>query len=271
VVLAGPVGMGDRHGGCRSPTPRARVHPLSHEVRHRSSNRNVIRKRVYLSDASSRFKVRPGLVTVGLVFAIVGAGLVTSFFFLSTNAPIEARTSSISISFLAPNQTEVSPLSAIGSGSGVLTVSWRATSNANVSFWKAEPCSTGTGLCAAPPSIVAWASNVSGEWRGSGAIGTAYLLSVTDVSRGDLSFNATVVESFPGPSSGPTTQTLVLVSIGSVLLLGTGAIGVFLGLFLRGGVYRRLSLEPKGSPGDRHDRVEDGPEKDPYEDPETPR
>jgi hypothetical protein len=231
----------------------------------------VNRRQAYLSNAGSLPVVRPGLVAVGLAFAIVGAGLVTSFFFLSTNSPPEARTSSISISLLVPNQTAVWPLSAIGSSSGVLTLSWRATSNANVSFWKAAPCSAAAGLCAVPPSIVAWVSNVSGEWKGSASIGSAYLLTVTDVSRGDLNFNATVEDSFPGPSSSPTTQTLVLVSIGSVLLLGTGAIGVFLGLFLRGGVYRRSSRESEGLSADGLGGVEDAQDDAMYEDREMSR
>lgn len=215
--------------------------------------------------------VRLGLVAVGLAFAIVGAGLVTSIFFLSPSTPPEARTVSISISRLAANQTEVWPLSIVGSGSAVLTLSWRATSNANVSFWKAAPCSTGSGLCAVSPSIAAWVSNASGEWRGSGSVGNAYLLSVTDASQADLSFNATVEDSYPGPSSGLTTQALVLVSIGSVLLLGTGAVGVFLGLFLPGGVYRRSAREPGEFPGDGQATAEDDREDPIAEDPEMPR
>jgi hypothetical protein len=209
--------------------------------------------------------VRRGLVVIGLTFAVVGAGMFTSFYLFSSTEPAETLTSSVSASFLAPNQTEVWTLSAVVTGAGVLALSWTSTAPANVSFWKATPCTAASGLCPVEPAIVTWASNLTGHWKGSGSVGSSYLLGVTGKVPADLDFYAAFTESYPGPAFDPGAPGLVLLTIGSVLLLGTGAVGVFLGLFLPGGVYRPPDEEPDFSPVYRNpgeDRGEEPPDDD---------
>lgn len=191
--------------------------------------------------------MRPGLVVIGLAFAVVGAGLLTSFFVFSAAGPEQAASTSVSISLLAPTQTQVWTLTAVSTSSGTLTLAWASTIHANVTLWKAAPCTTTRAMCADGPAVVNWASNLSGHWKGTGSVAASYLLAVTDVGPTNLNFNATLSESYPGPSFGLGTPGLILLTIGSVLLLGTGAIGVFLGLFLRGGVYEPPAAEPEFS------------------------
>lgn len=194
--------------------------------------------------------MRPGLVVIGLAFAVVGAGLVTSFFVFSSGGPEQAASTSVSVSLLAPSQTQVWTLTAVSTSTGTLTLSWASTMHANVTLWKAAPCTTTAAMCIDGPAVVNWASNLSGHWKGSGSVAGAYLLAVTDVGPTNLNFNATLSESYPGPAFGLGTPDVILLTIGSVLLLGTGAIGVFLGLFLRGGVYEPPTQEPELSDPD---------------------
>lgn len=205
-----------------------------------------------MSAPHSLATVRPGLLALGLAFAVVGAGLVASFFVFSAGTPSNAVTNSVSASQLAPDQTQVWTLPAVGSGAGVLTLSWGASQDANVSFWKASPCSTTSGLCPTEPAIVTWNASLSGKWKGTSSVATSYLIAATNQGRADLDFNATLSESYLAPAFGLGTPAGVLLAIASVLLLGTGGIGIFLGLFLPGGIYAR-----RGSESDLQEAFED--------------
>jgi hypothetical protein len=181
--------------------------------------------------------VRPGLVVVGVVFAIVGGALFTSFYFASSSTPSDARSSSVALD-LSANQSLPWTFTAIGSGTATFTLAWTATGGVNVSFAKSAPCSTtSTGLCPVAPPLVSWTGSVHGRWTGNGPSGTTYLVTVGDAAGRALVFNATLSESYAGP--GFSTTIWILIIVGSILLLGTGAIGVFLGLFLPSGVYER--------------------------------
>ncbi len=187
--------------------------------------------------------MRLGLVAIGLAFALVGGGLVVSFFVFSSGGPPGFVARSISASQIAPNQTQDWPFAAVGASHGTLSFSWTSSVRANVSLWKASTCSQPVGVCPVGPALVHWPSNLSGAWRDSGAIASIYLLAVSDPTPNSVNFNGTLTESYPDQAFGLPTTDLVLLTIGSILLLGTGAIGVFLGLFLPSGVYRPPSLE----------------------------
>lgn len=201
--------------------------------------------------------MRSGLVAIGIAFALVGGGLVASFLVLSSTGPASTQASSVSISNLGANGSQVWLFPAVGSGSGTLDLSWTSTGSANVSFWKTVPCSPSPSVCPIAPVLAAWPASTAGNWTGAEALGEPYLLVIGNLGRSALSFNGTLQETQPGAVLGLPTATLVMVAIGSVLLLATGAISLFLGLFLPGGTYRG----PRAGP-EFEDRVgaEDGPD-----------
>ena len=202
--------------------------------------------------------MRWGLVVVGLVFAVVGAGLVTSFFVDSSGAPPGALTRTITASVVGPNQTQDWSLATVGTSHGSLTLSWSSTVPVNVNFWRTESCASSTGVCAVLPALGSWDANSSGEWRGTGSVGSTYLLTVTGRSSA-ASFNATLTESYQGTPFDLGTPGIVLITIGSILLLGTGGVAVFLGLFLPGGVYQNPPVE-RGARRGYEDSMDDGGE-----------
>jgi len=182
--------------------------------------------------------VRVGLVVIGLAFVIVGGGLVASFFLFSSSSPPGAVTRTVTASQILPDQSQVWPLQTVGSGQGSVALAWTANGRSNVTFVAASACQAPGGWCADGPLLAHWPYNLSGSWHGSGSLPPAYLLTVTDRSSGEIAFNATLTESYPGTTFGLGSIDLILVTIAIILLLATGAIGVFLGLFLPGGVYR---------------------------------
>ncbi len=191
-----------------------------------------------MSEAPSFSEVRLGLVAVGLAFVVVGGGLVASLFLFSSASPPGALSRVVTASQIAPNQTQSWSLDTVATTAGSLTLTWSSTVRTNVAFYRATACSSGVGLCPTDPALAEWAAVVSGSWKTSGSLASAYFVAATDASSGPADFNATLGETYAGTPFGLPTPTLVLVTIGCVLLLATGAIGVFLGLFLPGSVYR---------------------------------
>lgn len=189
-------------------------------------------------------------MAVGLAFAVVGAGLITSFYVFSGVGPNQTIESTVTASSLELNRTESWSLFPIATDSGKLTLSWYANAFANVSFWPAKRCPSGTSLCPTGAAVATWPSNLSGTYENHGRVASGYVLRVTNVDLvSTLDFNATLAESYTGNPSTFSPATWVLITVGATLLLGTGAIGIFLGLFLPSGVYRR--------PSDPSEMVED--------------
>lgn len=223
----------------------------------------------YLLAPHPRSGVRLGLVVVGLAFVVVGAGLVVTFFVFSSGAPPGGLTRSISAVQMSPNSTQVWTLATIATGHGTLALTWSSTGPASVALARAADCPSSSGLCPVSPALVVWEANSSGFWRTSGGVSSTYFLTATGRSSNSINLNATLSESYPGTAFGLASPELILLTVGCVLLLGTGAVGVFLGLFLAGGVY-----QPPPAPRRRieiYSDLEDEPgdfEEEPLEPPE---
>lgn len=191
-----------------------------------------------MSDARSFPIVRLGLFVIGLAFVVVGGGLVVSFFAFSSGGPPGYVTRAISASQMGPGQSQTWSLDTVANANGVLSLSWGSSGRVNVSLWKAAGCTNFPGICPVGAPIASWVSALSGQWKMTGSVTWYYVLTATTQAVSVATFNATVSESYSGSPFGLGTTNLILVTVGSVLLLGTGAIGVFLGLFLPGGVYQ---------------------------------
>jgi len=189
--------------------------------------------------------MRPGLVVVGLGFAALAVGGLVALYLIPIPGP--AVTHTTTASWLAipgsANSTEyTAPAGATG-----FSVRWSATVPVSVQIYTGNGCEPGTSGCA--------------DWRlvenRTATTGGSYFANCS------ATFPYRVVWSDPGPGSGSvevdsaTTDpgTASLSTVSQVLLgLGVGALGfvgavlLFLGLFLRGGVYRRTG--PPGTPSD---------------------
>jgi hypothetical protein len=186
-------------------------------------------------------------VAIGLAFALVGAGLIASFYFTSTSNG--ATTQSSSVFFHVPvNETQLVTFPAIGTGPAMLTIDWNASGPSNVSFSQAVSCAVGYGICPATPYLASWPNDDRGTWTGSGSTADTYLLLLAGIGHA-VNFSATLHESYAATAFGLPTTTWILLIIASILLLGTGAVGVFLGLFLRSNVYADdAELDPADYP-----------------------
>jgi hypothetical protein len=189
--------------------------------------------------------VRTGLVVVGLAITLVGGALVGVLFLAGVGVD-NSQVKSATFPVLGGGGTWNSTISLVPAAGGSLTLSWSSTGKTNVSLYGTGPCAPPTtGTCLSLPALVSWSANASGRWSTSGTIEATYVLATRDVGTTNLNFTYLASESYPLSKSPLSPLAASLILVGAGLLLGIGGVAVFLGLFLRGGVYARNPLEPR--------------------------
>lgn len=189
--------------------------------------------------------VRPGLVAVGVALVGLAVGGLVALFLIPIPAPTTVDSSSTSWSTIpgSSNSTEVVGPSSI---SGTFEVRWQSAIPISASLWGSGGCDPRSAGCPGWFPVENWTSARSGNWSISGTVRFPFLFTWSN----------------PGPTSGMivlTTSTTqggtaslaplseLLLGLGVGVLAFGGGIAVFLGLFLRGGVY-----SPQPAPLPRH-------------------
>jgi hypothetical protein len=191
--------------------------------------------------------MRPGLVLLGSAFVILGAATIVAFN-LSPAVTTNEYRSTIPVQPFAPNVRSFALLAGTDAGSGTFTLTWNATVPANVSLYLAPGC-VRPALACANGAPLASHSGLAGAWSMSGALHFPFLLVWHATGAPGGNFSASALE---------TTQTRaatglldsVLVNGAAIVLGVVGAVALFLGVFLRGGVYARPPPPPR-PPADR--------------------
>lgn len=205
---------------------------------------------------------------MGLALALVGVAVILSGFLIPVGGPgvTEARLNSITAPNIASEQTRIGVIWMTNTSSGTLELSWSATHAIVVAVYQGVPCSAASRFCASGPALADWPSNSSGSWNRTGSLSFPYLLSMENVEVSNATLRGTVAESFASDSPTLPTWAVVTILAGGTLLLAIGGLAVFLGLFLRRGVYTEpASVTPRyahelARPGDPLDEpFEDGP------------
>ncbi len=191
--------------------------------------------------------MRRGLAFTGVAVALVGAGVLLVAFSLSsgTSGSIVEQVGAASIAGNT-NYTHVIPSSPQKSADVIFA--WSSTRSVQVYLYVAGGCPNDTlgYVCPNGPALQHWWS-AGGTWKWSGAVSEPWLLIVVNPNSTDAAVNGTLVESYPALTSFSNGVDLLVLLVGSVLLIGIGALALFLGLFLRGGVYAPRP-DPVGSP-----------------------
>jgi len=178
--------------------------------------------------------VRLGLLVVGVVIGTVGAGVIASMFVLP-GPTTHTQLGSVTVPRLGPAESETAFIYGTDVGSGTLAVAWTSTSVVSVELYRTVPCGTPAGVCATGAAIARWNSTESGRWSQTGSLSFPVIFTVQDVGQVMVTLEGTIVEMY---STGglPAWAFLSFIAGGGVLI-GIGALAVFFGLFLRGGVY----------------------------------
>lgn len=179
--------------------------------------------------------VRPGLVFTGGVLALLGVATIATFSFLATTSHNTTEFVTPPLAY-AGHASGATLLTGSDTGSGSLSVGWHSSSSLNVSLYSAPGCRVATVACASGPALAGWAVTTSGNWSTHGSLAFPFLVVWSSV--GPLGGNITVsgTETTDVVVSPPLLTTLLIDGAGGVLAV-IGGVAIFLGLFLRGGVY----------------------------------
>jgi len=198
--------------------------------------------------------VRTGLVVVGVILLLVGAGVTLSAFF-EPGAPSLTKVNPLAAPNLQPGQPRTMVVWLENTSSGTLQLNWVSSSNVNVSVYLATSCafvgySTKALYCPDGPALASWPSNSSGHWTTSGAISFPFLLNLQNT--GPKAVNVSAVFDEQWASTSPPVPTWIFLSTlaGGIACVSLGGVAIFLGLFLRSGVYDRDDAGDSVLPGE---------------------
>ncbi len=191
--------------------------------------------------------VRPWLVGIGTALVIIGIGTLV---FLLTIPPT-SQTSITTFELTVPaHNGESLPLWMQNTSDGTLSLNWNSSSfPVTVTLYHPTGCAQ-LPDCPSGGAIATWTAKTGGQWSTTGSISFPYLLNISNDGVNAVPFHAGFTESFTVHSSLIPPVTELLVYAGGAILIVIGALGVFLGLFLRAGVYRGPAQIPSRSAED---------------------
>lgn len=214
-----PIGAGRRR--------RARVVPPV--VRH---------VEVYLAPSLPPAGVRPGLVAVGVGFVVLGAGAIAAFLLVPQRSVTSDDATLIGPVPTPPGATpHAAVITGTNTSDGSFTVHWRSTAPTVVDVYDISTCRTPSTQCALATPLAAWNATGSGMWEGSGTLAFPVLLVWSVPGNASGTFQATSDEQWTVRASIPMLTLVLVYGSGGALAI-VGGLALFLGLFLRGGVYR---------------------------------
>ncbi|MGA8537346.1 MAG: hypothetical protein WB789_08145 [Thermoplasmata archaeon] len=195
--------------------------------------------------------MRTGLVVIGVALAVVGAGLTLSAFF-EPGAPSLTQVNPLAAPNLQPGQPRTMLVWLENTSSGTLALNWVSSSDVNVSVYRATSCgfvTSGTHVLYCPdgPALATWPSASSGHWNISGQISFPLLLNLENLGSKVVTVNAVFDEVWASTSPSVPTWIFLSTLAGGIACISLGAVAIFLGLFLRGGVYS--NAPPGDGPG----------------------
>jgi len=183
--------------------------------------------------------VRPGLVTVGVAFLLLAAGTIVTVNLLPGPPAAQQDKFTLAPTVVPPRSAGGTEISGTPSSTAELTVRW-TTSGGPVSMflYPAGTCLTSTADCDGNGSVAQCLECFHGStWSIAGPQQFSYDLAWVSGSNVPINLTASAVETWNATATSPLWSVLLVDAV-AVALGGVGAVAVFLGMFLRGGVYR---------------------------------
>jgi hypothetical protein len=180
--------------------------------------------------------VRKGLAILGVAIALVGIGVMIAAFSI-TPVPTGSFVQQVGVPKIAAHANLTRVVSSRTEGSARVVFSWGSSESLEVGIYVAGPCTGNSSTCPVGPPLKMWYTN-SGAWLYTGSVSTAWFLSIVNPNATVASFNSTLVETYPAVTQFPLSEwSVLLLIIGALVLIAIGGLAVFLGSFLRSGVY----------------------------------
>ena len=179
--------------------------------------------------------MRPGLVLLGAaLLALAVAGLAALFWVPIPAAPTTVTTSTTWTA--SPGQSNSTELVGAPALAGSLEIHWQSSRPLDVALYSSGGCPPGTSGCAGWSPAANWTGATAGNWTVSGTVRFPYLLTWANPGAAPASVALSSVTTESSTATLSTLSELVL-GLGVGVLGFGGGLALFLGLFLRGGVY----------------------------------
>lgn len=191
--------------------------------------------------------MRPGLVVVGALLLLLAASLLYG---VMSQASGHGHVTTHLLSFELPAGETTSAFGWGTNGSVVsVALSWRASSSVEAVLSAPTGCQASAASCATGTVLAQWGPNLSGAWAAAGSSSFPLLLRFTNAGAATASVTVSLVAAAAPPAPlAPWVLASALLS--AATLLAVGGVSLFLGLFLRGGVFRPPAAPPsRGPPG----------------------
>jgi hypothetical protein len=180
--------------------------------------------------------VRPGLVTVGGLFVVLAVAALVSVNLFPTNTQVRDQ-NSLPAQPIAENATGVALLTGTNAAAGTFSVSWSASIPLTVALYAAPDCVVPRLGCAVGAPVWNTSRSTSGGWGAGAPFDFPYLLVWYSGPGPKGNFSASEVESYTVKAPMDLLSSLLIDGV-AVALGVVGAVALFLGFFLRPGVYR---------------------------------
>jgi hypothetical protein len=187
----------------------------------------------YLRAGPPRRLVRPGLVGIGVVLAVLGAGTLVAVYAFPSPAPPQTQVTNVGPVAVGGGTELGFALTGWNFSAGSYRVSWQVTGGpAAAQLSRAAHCGVG-GWCPSGEPLRSWPANASGSWSSDGPLGFPLYFLVINAGRSAVILNLGAAETIPSDQKSTLPAlTAIFVDAGSIALLAIGGIAVFLGLFL---------------------------------------
>jgi hypothetical protein len=211
--------------------------------------------------------VRTGLVAIGVALTVVGAG-VSLAAFLEGPATSQTQLAPFSVSSLPAGAATTDVLWMQNTSSGSLEIDWVSATPMNVTFYLGGVCQMSERICPAKNAITSWTDSSVGRWTIAGVLTFPYLLNFDNVGGKRANVTGSAVETYSTGAVAPPTWAFVAELAGGISCISIGAVALYLGLFLRDGVYADPVVGPL--PGDDLDDFADDDPGFPLDEPGEP-
>lgn len=178
------------------------------------------------------------MVAVGVALLVIGVGPIAAISFL--NPPYaDTKITQFPHITLSPGASWTALLDLVNPARENLTLTWTASGPADVALYPAPGCTNPSGAgCRLGPALWSWPNATTGTGSEAGTFSAPLVVSAVSRAASSLGFSGSVRETYTsgGPTLPPVTELLIALAAGA--LVAIGAVTLFLGLFLRPGVYR---------------------------------
>lgn len=182
--------------------------------------------------------MRRGLIVVGVAVALVGVGVLIIAFGVSPGAST-SDVFSVNAPTIDANQSFSHVIVGVLQKTATVVYGWSSSHSVKVNLYVALACADNLSrYCPAGPALKSW-WDTSGVYSYTAAVVGPWLVQVNSTNGTATSFNSTLVETYVNPPAFGLSLDVYVLLAASIVLVGIGALALFLGLFLRGGIYDR--------------------------------